>query len=86
MIQRAAYEQEIKEQDAMKSDTDEETGLEVFEGDGLPTRTEDTKGNGKETAPPATTAADDDDAHITRNKRRRPVVDPFAGRFGLSST
>jgi len=83
MIQRAAYEKEIKEQDKMET---EEDGLEVFKGDdeALSTRIEggenehDTKGKGKETAPPATV---DEDTHINRNKRRRPVVDPFAGTF-----
>jgi len=76
MIQRAAYEKEIKEQDAMETDEDD---LEVFEGDELPTRPEnnqDTKGKGKETPPRAVI---DEDTHISRNKRRRPVVDPFAG-------
>jgi len=78
MIQRAAYEKEIKEQDAMDSDEDE---LGVFEGDELPSRTEgkqDIKGKGKpkETTPPAVI---DEDTHISLNKRRRPVVDPFAG-------
>ena len=79
MHQRAAYEKEIKEQDAMDSDEDE---LEVFEGDELlPTRTEskqDVKGKRKETTPPAII---DEDTHISLNKRRRPVVDPFAGTF-----
>ena len=74
MVQRAAYEKEIKEQDAMDSDEDE---LEVFEGDELPT-TEDTKGKGKETALP--TVADEDN-YASRNKRRRSLVDPFAGTF-----
>ena len=85
MIQRAAYEKEIKEQDAM--DCDDENELEVFEGDELPTRTEskqDIKGKGKpkETTPPAII---DEDTHINLNKRRRPVVDPFAGTFNSPS-
>jgi len=76
MIQRAAYEKEIKEQDLMESDQDD---LEVFEGDELPTQTEnkqDTKGKGKETTPPVII---DEDTRLSRNKRRRPVIDPFAG-------
>ena len=78
MIQRAAYEREIKEQDAMDSDEDE---LGVFEGDELPTQTEgkqDIKGKckRKESTPPIII---DQDTHINPNKRRRPVVDPFAG-------
>jgi hypothetical protein len=84
MVQRAAYEKDIKEQDAMDSDEDE---LEVFEGDELPTRTEskqDIKGKGKrkESTPPAII---DEDTHISLNKRRRPVVDPFAGTFDSPS-
>ena len=84
MIQRAAYEKEIKEQDAMDSDEDE---LGVFEGDELPSRTEgkqDIKGKGKpkEATPPAVI---DEDTHISLNKRRRPVVDPFAGTFNSLS-
>lgn len=82
MIQRAAYEKEIKEQDAMESDEDE---LEVFEGNELSIRTEnkrDSKGKGKETTPPVII---DEDTHISRNKRRRPVVDPFAGTFNSLS-
>ena len=80
MHQRAAYEKEIKEQDAIDSDEDE---LEVFEGDELPTRTESEqnvkgKGKRKETTPPAII---DEDTHTSLNKRRRPVVDPFAGTF-----
>lgn len=79
MIQRAAYEKEIKEQDAMDSDEDD---LEVIEGDELPARMEskqDIKGKGKrkETTPPAII---EEGTHINLNKRRRPVVDPFAGR------
>ena len=82
--QRAAYEKEIKEQDAMDCDEDE---LEVFEGDELPVRTEskqDIKGKGKhkETTPPTIV---DEDTHISLNKRRRPVVDPFAGTFNSPS-
>ena len=81
MIQRAAYEKEIKEQDAM--DNDDEDELVVFEGDEHPTQTEskqDIKGKGKrkETTP---LAIIDEDTHINLNKRRRPVVDPFAGTF-----
>jgi len=61
-------------------DTDEDE-LEVFEGDELPNQTENKqdikgKGKGKETTPPAII---DEDTHINLNKRRRPVVDPFAG-------
>ena len=80
MIQRAAYEKKIKEQDAMGSGED---NLDIFEGDELPIQTEtkqDTKGKGKETTPT------DEDSHISRNKRRRPVVDPFAGILNSPST
>jgi hypothetical protein len=84
MIQRAAYEKEMKEQDAMESDEDE---LEVFEGDELPMRTESNqvikgKGKRKETTPPAVI---NEDTHISLNKRRRPLVDPFAGTFDYPS-
>lgn len=81
MIQRAAYEKEIKEQDAMDSDDEDELG--VFEGDELPTRTEskqDIKGKGKRKEP-TPLAIVDEDAHINLNKKRRPAIDPFAGTF-----
>ena len=74
MIQRAAYEKEMKEQDAMESDEHE---LELFEGDESGENKQDVKGKGKETPPPTI----NEDTHISRNKRRRPVVDPFAGMF-----
>jgi hypothetical protein len=82
MIQRAAYEKEIKEQDAM--DSDDEDVLGVFEGDDIQSRT-DIKGKGKrkETTP---LAIIDEDTLINPNKRRRPVVDPFAGAFNSPST
>lgn len=84
MIQRAAYEKEIKEQDTMGTDEDEE--LEIFEGDAeLPTPMEGgetRKGKGKET-PPATANGG---TRFSRNKRRKPVVDPFAGIFNPPST
>jgi hypothetical protein len=80
MIQQAAYEKEIKEQDAIESDEDE---LEVFEGNERTENKQDFKGKGKETTPPVII---DEDTHISRNKRRRPVVDPFAGTSDSLST
>lgn len=66
----------------MDSDEDE---LEVFEGDQLPTRTEsnqDIKGKGKrKETTPAVIDVISEDTHINLNKRRRPVIDPFAGTF-----
>ena len=80
MIQRAVHEKKIKEQDAMDSDEDE---LAVFEGDELPAQTESNqvvkdKGKRKETTPPPII---NEDTHINLSKRRRPMLDPFAGTF-----
>jgi exosome complex protein LRP1 len=77
MLERAEYEKEVKEQNARGSEDDE---LEVFEDDeddkmDVDMADRSTKGKGKEipadTMPPS------------RNKRRRPAIDPFTGMIYL---
>ncbi|KDR85659.1 hypothetical protein GALMADRAFT_84695 [Galerina marginata CBS 339.88] len=80
MLERAAYEKEMKERDADAQDEDEDT-LEVFneeedismdvdvDPDSVTQSARPEKGKGKEVA---TTTSN-------KNKRRRPAIDPFAG-------
>lgn len=85
MLERAAYEKELKSRAA---EDDEEETLQVFEGgegedeDGtkmdvdttandLPSRS--SKGKGKEVSANSTLNVS--------NKRRRPAIDPFAGEY-----
>ncbi|KAF4611915.1 hypothetical protein D9613_004188 [Agrocybe pediades] len=83
MIDRAAYEQELK---SRRADEDEEDDLEVFEGGGdenamdvddSPSTNE--KGKGKE---PSTSTPEVEYATANKYKRRRAPVDPFAGYDG----
>ncbi|KAF8167416.1 Sas10/Utp3/C1D family-domain-containing protein [Crassisporium funariophilum] len=87
MLQRAAYEKQVKEQDAMES---EEEGLEVFGGDGAAEggEAEERDGHGKMEVDSAGRKEEKDkgkevaqpiESLQSRNKRRRPVVDPFTG-------
>ncbi|KIM47560.1 hypothetical protein M413DRAFT_439227, partial [Hebeloma cylindrosporum] len=79
MREREAYEKEMKERDAMASSDDE---LEVFDGENKDV-VDDTrmdvdidhnrKGKGKQVAPPT------EGLPSSKNKRRRPPIDPFAG-------
>ncbi|KAG6846045.1 hypothetical protein H0H87_006409 [Tephrocybe sp. NHM501043] len=77
MIERQLYEKKLKEQDARDSEEDE---LQVFEDDNgmdvdpsVSEPVKNGKGKAKEVSPP------NDDATSGNTKRRRPVVDPFAG-------
>ena len=73
MRERAEYEQQVKEEDAM--DSAEET-LEVFEDEDVSMDVADDaplKGKGKEVAAPA------DENLPAARKRRRPAVDVFTG-------
>lgn len=76
MRERADYEKEVKEQDARGSEDDE---LEVFEDErqnnemDVDMADRSTKGKGKEI--PA------DAMPPSRNKRRRPAIDPFTGKL-----
>jgi exosome complex protein LRP1 len=83
MRQREAYEKEMKERDAMESSDDE---LEVFDGENKDivdnTRMDvdidrNLKGKGKEVAPTT------EGLPSSKNKRRRPPIDPFAGKFAM---
>ncbi|KAG5341642.1 hypothetical protein C0989_008400 [Termitomyces sp. Mn162] len=78
MLERQLYEKKLKEQDAQGSEEEE---LEVFDGDDkmsvdapISEPTKNTKGKAKEVS-----STIDDSKPKGSNKRRRPVVDPFAG-------
>ncbi|PPQ77038.1 hypothetical protein CVT25_014855 [Psilocybe cyanescens] len=83
MLERAAYEKELKSRDA---EADEEEDLEVFDDnennddismdvDAQPTQSS-AKGKGKEKDVPPSSAGS---ASNNTNKRRRPAIDHFAG-------
>ncbi|KAF8910068.1 hypothetical protein CPB84DRAFT_1764539, partial [Gymnopilus junonius] len=82
MLDRAAYEKELKAQDAMEdeedgtlevyNEEDEDNGMQMDVGpDSTRVDSSPTKGKAKETTEPITSA--------DSKKRRRPGVDPFAG-------
>jgi len=83
MREREAYEKEIKERDAMESSEGE---LEVFDGETKDV-VDDThmdvdidhnlKGKGKEVTPTT------EGLPLSKNKRRRPPIDPFAGKLTM---
>jgi len=70
MRERAEYEREVKEEDAM--DSADET-LEVFEDEDVKMDLTHLKGKGKEVA------TTDENLPVARNKRRRPAMDVFTG-------
>jgi exosome complex protein LRP1 len=83
MREREAYDKEMKERDAMESPDDE---LEVFDGENKDivddTRMDvdidrNLKGKGKEVAPTT------EGLPSIKNKRRRPPIDPFAGKLAM---
>lgn len=74
MRERAAYEKELRDEDAMDS-ADE--ALEVFEGEDVEMDDAPSKGKGKEVASTA-----DEKLPVAR-KRRRPAMDVFTGVFHL---
>lgn len=83
MREREAYEKEMKERDAMESSEDE---LEVFDEESKDVVAEtrmdvdidhNLKGKGKEVVPIT------EGLTLSKNKRRRPPVDPFAGKLAM---
>ena len=78
MRERELYEKEMKERDAMESSDHE---LEVFDGETKDDTRMDIdsdqnlKGKGKEVVTPT------DGLPSSKNKRRRPPIDPFAGKL-----
>ena len=79
MLAREQYLQELKEAD----DTDEmEEDLELYDEEVpevVSSAGGDTKGKGKAQASPSTTPEADASRPASERKRRRPVIDPFAG-------
>lgn len=85
MLAREQYLKELKEAD----DTDEmEEDLELYDEEvpAVVSNTRgDTKGKGKAQASPSTTPEADASRPAAERKRRRPVIDPFAGTSSLLS-
>ncbi|KAG6874404.1 hypothetical protein C0995_015140 [Termitomyces sp. Mi166 len=78
MLERQLYEKKLKEQDAKES---EDEVLEVFDGDNkmnVDTSTSEPTKNAKGKAKEVVSTTDHSKSR-DGNKRRRPVIDPFAG-------
>lgn len=73
MEARAQYEKELKELGS--DDEDEGEGLEVFDEEEAEEELQTSKGKGKQRA------VDAGEENSTGTKRRRPAMDPFAGKF-----